>query len=165
MNWTQICLVIASLFEIGPGLIHYLAEDGGAGSIAGIVLEWDNSTSIIVGEQVWGASNYHKQSILVMFSALGVTQIKLGVVTIVTTLLLTQGIVLCFLTWSLMGLQVFTIIGNLVGSRHIHTIASTAPGGYKEYLLSVIYLIATILQVIWYCKQDEVSEERKKRTL
>lgn len=155
---TRCCLVIVSLLDIIPGMVHCLAPDGGAGSIAGIVLEWENATSIQVGDQNWDTSSYHKQSILVMFSALGVTQIKLGVVTMLMALLLPQGngsdgTVLCRLTWALMAFQVFIMIGSAAGSRHIHSIASTAPGGYKEYLLAVVYSIATISQIIWYRNQ------------
>ena len=160
---TRCCLVIVSLLDIIPGLVHVLAPDGGAGSIAGIVLEWENTTNIQVGDQDWDTSSYHRQSILVMFSALGVTQIKLGAVKMLMALLLPQkngsdGTVLCRLTWALMAFQIFTIIGSVASYKHIHSIASTAPGGYKEYILVVVYLIATISQIIWYRNQKGRSE-------
>lgn len=163
MNWTKICIIIASLFDIIPGLVHFFAADGGAGSIAGIVLEWDNATSIIVGEEVWDTSSYHKHSILVMFSALGLLQVKMGVITTILVVLLPQDMMLYILTLMLVSFQMLKIIVDLFGYRNIHSIAPYAPGGYKPPVVLVFYVIATILQVIWYCKQDEVSEERKKR--
>jgi len=161
---TRGCLVIASLLDVVPGMVHFLAPDGGAGSIAGVVLEWENATSIEVGNQKWDASSYHKQSMLVMFSALGITQIKFGVMMMLMALLLPQGngsegTVLCRLTWALMAFQMLIIIVGVAGYRHIHSIASTAPGGYKSYLMAVCYVIATISQIIWYHNQKEYAHE------
>ena len=136
---TRFSLLIVALLDIFPGLVHFLAEDGGAGSIAGIVLEWDNATSIKVGEENWNTSNYHKQTVLVMFSALGLIQIKLGFITMLMALLMPQsygndGIMLYRLTLTLVTFQIFKIIVDLFGYRNIHLIAPFAPGGYKPYL-------------------------------
>lgn len=147
MNWTKICIVIATLFDIIPGLVHFFAADGGAGSIAGIVLEWNNATSIIVGEQVWNASNYHKQSILVMFTAIGLLQVKIGTVTTILVVLLPQNTMLYILTLTLLGFQILKIIADLFQYRNIHSIAPYAPGGYKPPVVLVFYVIATILQL------------------
>ena len=159
---TRCCLVFVSLLDIIPGMVHCFAPDGGAGSIAGIVLEWENSTSIQVGGQNFNTSSYHKQSILVMFNALGVSQIKLGIVIMLMALGLPQGaggegVMLCRLTWILMIFQVLIIIGSATGSRNIHSVASSAPGGYKVYAMAIVYVIATVAQVIWYRDRKEYT--------
>ena len=46
---TRVVLVVAALVDVVPGLVHCFAADGGAGSIAGVVLAWPNATA------EWGA--------------------------------------------------------------------------------------------------------------
>ena len=152
---TRICLVIVSLFDIVPGLIHVLAPDGGAGSIAGIVLDWDG-TSIQVDGEDWNSSDYHKQTVLVLFSALGLIQIKLGTIVGLMSISL-QGKLLYRLTITLMAFQILKIIIDLFGYRNIHSIAPYAPGGYKPAVMTVFYVIATISQIV----QDPVREPRE----
>ena len=146
------CIVIASLLDIIPGIIHLFTEDGGAGSIAGIVLEWDNSTTIEVDEEPWNSSTYHKETILVLFAGLGLMQIKLGVLTMGGSILLPEGRLLNTLVLSLLAFQVVKIILDLFGYRHIHSIAPYAPGGYKPYLVVIFYIIAAIS--IWFCRAN-----------
>ena len=152
---TRICLVIVSLFDIIPGLIHVLAPDGGAGSIAGIVLDWDGTTIQVDGED-WNSSDYHKQTVLVLFSALGLIQIKLGTIVGLMSISL-QGKLLYRLTITLMAFQLLKIIIDLFGYRNIHSIAPYAPGGYKPAAMAVFYVIATICQIV----QDPVREPRE----
>lgn len=152
---TRICLVIVSLFDIVPGLIHVLAPDGGAGSIAGIVLYWDGTTIQVDGED-WNSSDYHKQTVLVLFSALGLIQIKLGTIVGLMSISL-QGKLLYRLTITLMAFQLLKIIIDLFGYRNIHSIAPYAPGGYKPAVMTVFYVIATICQIV----QDPVREPRE----
>ena len=152
---TRICLVIVSLFDIVPGLIHVLAPDGGAGSIAGIVLDWDGTTIQVDGED-WNSSDYHKQTVLVLFSALGLIQIKLGTIVGLMSISL-QGKLLYRLTITLMAFQILKIIIDLFGYRNIHSIAPYAPGGYKPAVMTVFYVIATISQIV----QDPVREPRE----
>lgn len=153
---TRICLIIVSLFDIVPGLIHVLAPDGGAGSIAGIVLDWDGTTIQVDGED-WNSSNYHKQTVLVMFSGLGLIQIKLGVIVALMSISLPQGKLLHRLTITLMAFQLLKIIIDLLGYRNIHSIAPYAPGGYKPAVMTVFYVIATVSQII---VRDPVREPR-----
>jgi hypothetical protein len=154
--FTRISIIVASLFDIIPGFIHYVTSDGGANSIAGIVLEWDNATSISVEDETWNASDYHKETVLVMFAALGLIQIKLGVVTALMAYWLPQdddknsGIILFRFTWLLVAFQLFKILMDIVGYRNIHSVAPHAPGGYKSPVIMVFYLVAVILQMVWY---------------
>lgn len=151
MDWTlltRICLVIVSLFDIIPGMIHFFAPDGGAGSIAGIVLTWENATNIQVADENWDTSSYHEQTVLVMFSGIGLIQIKLGVIIVLFSVLLPQGTLLYRLTLTLMSFQIIKIIVDLFEYRNIHSIAPYAPGGYKPVAMVVFYIIATISQFI-----------------
>lgn len=152
---TRICIVVSTLLDIVPGFIHFLAEDGGAGSIAGIVMNWDNATTIEVEDKVWKTSDYHKDTVLVMFCALGLIQIKMGVLTMLMALWLPQCDLLYLLTIILIVFQMFKVIVDLFGYRHIHSIAPYAPGGYKPYVVLVFYTVATISQVIWFRKQKK----------
>ena len=167
MDWTlltRICLVIASLFDIIPGFVHFLASDGGAGSIAGIVLTWENTTTIQAGDQNWDSSSYHQQSILVMFNALGLIQIKLGVIISVLAVLLSQDTLLYILTLMLISFQAIKIVVDLFDYRNIHSIAPYAPGGYKPPVVAGFYVIATISQMIWYNKNKQVNMTTKQAT-
>lgn len=165
MDWTlltRICLIIVSLFDIIPGLIHVLAPDGGAGSIAGIVLEWDNGTTIQVAEENWDSSRYHKESVLVMFSGIGLLQVKLGTITGLASISLPQGKHLYRLTLTLMAFQLLKITLDLFGYRNIHSIAPNAPGGYKAYVLAVFYVVATGSQLyIYYMMKGPERKNRK----
>lgn len=157
---TRISIIVASLFDTIPGFIHYLTSDGGANSIAGIVLEWKNATNILVEDDTWNASDYHKECVLVIFAALGLIQIKLGVVTALTAYWLPQnddkstGIILFRFTWLLVVFQVFKILMDIVGYRNIHSVAPYAPGGYKPPVVMVFYLVAVVMQMIWYCRDS-----------
>ena len=152
--FTRICIVIASLFDIIPGFIHYVTSDGGANNIAGIVLEWENATSIQVHDSMWNASNYHKETVLIMFAALGLIQIKLGAVTALLACWLPQdhdknsGIILFRFTWLLVAFQLFKILMDIVGYRNIHSVAPYAPGGYKPPVVLVFYGLAAIFQIV-----------------
>ncbi len=160
--FTRISILIAALFDIIPGFIHYFASDGGANSIAGIVLEWDNANSILVDNKTWNASDYHKETILVLFAGLGLIQIKLGVVTALMAYWLPQdnknsGMILFQFTWLLFLFQLFKTIMDAVGYRHIHSVAPYAPGGYKPYVVIVFYVVAVVLQMVWYCRDGKYS--------
>ena len=144
MNLTRWCLILASLFDIIPGFIHLFTTDGGANSIAGIKLQWDNATSITVAEQQWNASTYHEESILVLFAALGLMQIKIGVLVMGASIVLPNGNLLNTLTFTLLAVQIVKIILDVFGYRHIHSVAPYAPGGYKPYVVVVFYVIASI---------------------
>lgn len=153
---SQISLVIASIFDIIPGIIHFLAVDGGANSIAGIVIEWENATNIQVHDETWNTSDYHKQTVLVMFGALGLVQIKIGIIVSLLVLWLPEGNhrLLYHLTLILMTFQLFKIIVDLFEYRNIHSIASTAPGRYKPVVLVLFYVIAAISQRTWHCRRN-----------
>lgn len=159
MNLTKWCLLLASLFDIIPGFIHLLATDGGANSIAGITLQWDNATSITVAEQQWNASTYHEETILVLFAALGLLQIKIGVLVMGASIVLPKGNLLNTLTFTLLAIQIIKIILDVFGYRHIHSVAPVAPGAYKPYVVVVFYVIASISILI------ESPSLRKKRLL
>jgi len=149
-QWTRVLLVVASLFDIVAGLIHFLASDGGANSIAGIVLDWDNATTVAVSDDVWNASKYHNEVVLVLFAALGLIQIKLGTITALLAYWLPQGIVLFRFVWLLVGFQLIKIITDIAGYRNIHSVAPYAPGGYKPPVVMVFYFAAVVLQTVWY---------------
>jgi len=152
---TRVVLVVAALLDVVPGLVHCFAADGGAGSIAGIVLAWPNATAITVGGQVWDASDYHRMTVLVSFSALGQTQMKMGIVTALAALGLEQGRELCCLTLALGVFQLYAVFMSASGYRNIHLVASSAPGGYKSYGVFALLAIAAIPQVIWYRNHDK----------
>ena len=152
---TRVVLVVAALLDVVPGLVHCFAADGGAGSIAGIVLAWPNATAISVGGRVWDASDYHRMTVLVLFSALGQTQMKMGIVTALAALGLEQGRELYCLTLALGVFQLYAVIMSASGYRNIHLVATSAPGGYKSYGVFALLAIAAISQVIWYHNHDK----------
>lgn len=137
-----LCLVIVSLLDIIPGLIHLLASDGGAESIAGITLQWENSTML---NDEWSTSDYHKETVLFLFGALGLLQIKIGVLTLLGALLLKKKL---FLVTVLLLLQTIKLIIDLIGYRHVHSIAPNAFGGYKPYVVFGFLFIAMIASLL-----------------
>ena len=152
---TRVVLVVVALLDAVPGLVHCFAADGGAGSIAGIMLAWPNATAISVGGKVWDASDYHKMTVLVLFSALGQTQMKMGIVTALAALGLEQGRELCYLTLALGIFQLYAVIMSASGYRNIHSVAASAPGGYKSYGVLALLAIAAVPQIVWYRNRDK----------
>lgn len=160
---TRVVLVIAAVFDIIPGLIHCFKNDGGAGSIAGITLSWPNASTIHVGSRTWNAADYHKETVLVLFNALGQTQEKMGILVLLAALGLKQSMELCNFTLLLTLFQVFSVIMSLTGYRDIHTVAPDAPGQYKAYLMLVLFGIAAVAQIIWYRNRGKEAIHPAKR--
>ena len=154
---TRICLVIISLFDIIPGLIHYFAPDGGANSIAGIKLNWEDAATITVNGVSWNASQYHEETVLVMFAGLGLIQVKLGALLALLAVWLPQNNILYYTVILLFVFQLFKIIMDLAGYRNIRDVASEAPGQYKPTVVGIFYLIAFICQLVWQ------NQKRKRR--
>ena len=146
---TRVCLIIISLFDIIPGFIHCFAPDGGSNSIAGIVLNWENAASITVNDVEWNASQYHEETVLVMFAGLGLIQIKLGALLALLAIRLPQNNLLFYIVVLLFAFQLFKIILDLAEYRTIRDVASEAPGQYKPTVVGIFYLIAFICQLVW----------------
>ena len=46
--------------------------------------------------------------------------------------------------------QLYAVIMSASGYRNIHSVASSAPGGYKSYGVFALLAVAAIPQIIWY---------------
>jgi len=160
---TRVVLVITAVLDIIPGLIHCFKNDGGAGSIAGITLSWPNAATIHVGSTTWNAADYHKETVLVLFYALGQTQAKHGIVVLLAALGLKQSMELCTFVLVLTLFQVISVIISVTGYRNIHTIAPDAPGQYKSYLILLLFSIAAMAQMIWYRNRGKQEIHPTKR--
>ena len=152
---TRVVLVVVALLDVVPGLVHCFAPDGGAGSIADFVLTWPNSTAISVGGKVWEGSEYPESTVIVLFYALGQAQMRMGIVVALAALGLEQGRELCYLTFALGIFQLYVAIMSAAGYRNLHTVAASAPGGYRPYLFLALLAVAAVPQIIWYRNHDK----------
>ena len=111
-----VALGLQGVTHVVPGLVHIFKDDGGANSIAGIVL------------------GQCETEILVLFTALGKVQIMFGCCLLFALLRIhrSQWLGLVQLLWAL---QISAIVLDLAEYRTISTIAPEAPGRHKSKVM------------------------------
>ena len=83
---------------------------------------------------------------------------KMGIVTALAALGLEQGRELFYLTLALGIFQLYAVIMSASAYRNIHSVAASAPGGYKSYGVLALLVVAVVPQIIWFRKHDKDVE-------
>lgn len=112
-----------SIVSIGRSLIHFLAPDGGAGTIAGIDLSFDGSQSVIFAFGLWGLS-----------------QLIYGFLQFLVAIRYRSLVPLMYLI-----LIVETLGRMLVGVMKPPILLHTPPGGIANYLILPFAIVMLVL--------------------
>lgn len=112
-----------SIVSIGRSLIHFLAPDGGAGTIAGIDLSFDGSQSVVFAFGLWGLS-----------------QLIYGFLQFLVAIRYRSLVPLMYLI-----LIVETLGRMLVGVMKPPILLHTPPGGIANYLILPFAIVMLIL--------------------
>jgi hypothetical protein len=124
--------LLLSIVSMGRSLIHLLAPDGGAGSIAGVDLSLGGSESIIFAFGLWGLS----QAIYAFLQLLVALRYK--------TLIPLMYLILLFETAGRMA----------VGAMKPPVLLHAAPGGIANYIMLPLAAVMLVLS-LWERKAAE----------
>lgn len=115
--------LIISIVSVGRSLIHFLAPDGGAGTIAGIDLSFAGSQSVVFAFGLWGLS-----------------QLIYGFLQLLVAIRYRSLVPLMWL------ILIFETLGRmLVGIMKPPVLLHTPPGGIANYLILPLAIAMLIL--------------------
>ena len=125
MYISALALALLGGFEIGPGLIHIFAPDGGASSIA----DFTNYSSA-------------EQEILWAFGAIGASQLFSGLFYFVVLFNVfdTRYLATPLYIWTILKAIWSTFIPMIMG-RDLKNVAPNAPGNFKPALRAILSVI------------------------
>ena len=123
--------LILSIVSIGRSLIHFLAPDGGAGTIAGINLTFEGSQSVVFAFGLWGLS-----------------QLIYGFLQFLVAIRYRSLVPLMWL------ILIFETLGRmLVGVMKPPILLHTPPGGIANYLVLPFAIVMLVLTALPYKKK------------